>query len=345
MDVAALIEEDVVGLEISAKDQTQAIETRRPCQSNALSTESAERNAPVDNSYAMQVIQRARNLDDHELDRVLVDPSQPIQMDCDSNRTQDTRSETVIFGMSNFEREEKGRRTAEITSQHEVEDKEAVLVVLERVPQVDDERMVNLPHTQRVPRISLPLNEKPGESWGEGRTSSSKRRSWMMFATAFILQHFALLMYFSASSCLVCLCWTTRTCTPTKKRQSKRGKKESVGEGLCEGELVCDKGALRPRCVRPFPDDPSSLPRHNPLLVQPISSRYPSLAVDKIRPFDSFIRSVLLECCDCQRKARRDKSAFPPFAPFDPTPAQSKKKKLGQERTFPKAPLPTLRRR
>lgn len=149
MDMAALVEEDVVGLEISAQDKTQVIETRQLCQSTALSTESAERNAPVDDSYAVQVIQRARNLDDHKLDRVLVDPSQPVQMDCDSNRTQTQgQKRSFLSGESRFEREEKGRRTAEITSQHEVEDKEAVLVVLERVPQVDDERMVNLPHTQ-----------------------------------------------------------------------------------------------------------------------------------------------------------------------------------------------------
>jgi hypothetical protein len=32
-----------------------------------------------------------------------------------------------------------------------------------------------------------------------------------MFATAFILTHFALLMYFNAYSVFVCLCWTTRT--------------------------------------------------------------------------------------------------------------------------------------
>ena len=36
------------------------------------------------------------------------------------------------------------RRTAKITTEHEVEDEEAVLVILKRVPQVDDERMVNL---------------------------------------------------------------------------------------------------------------------------------------------------------------------------------------------------------
>lgn len=48
-------------------------------------------------------------------------------------------------------------------------------------------------------------------------------------------------------------------------------------KGCLKGKLVFDKGALRPRCVCPFPDDPSSLPRHTPLLVQPKSSRYPSL--------------------------------------------------------------------
>lgn len=43
------------------------------------------------------------------------------------------------------------------------------------------------------------------------RTSSNNRRSCTMLATAFILTHFALLMYFNAKSVLVCLCWTTRT--------------------------------------------------------------------------------------------------------------------------------------
>jgi len=36
------------------------------------------------------------------------------------------------------------RRTAEVTTEHEVEDEETILVVLERVPKVDDKWVVNL---------------------------------------------------------------------------------------------------------------------------------------------------------------------------------------------------------
>lgn len=35
-------------------------------------------------------------------------------------------------------------RTAQITAEHEVEDKETVLVVLESIAEIDDERMVDL---------------------------------------------------------------------------------------------------------------------------------------------------------------------------------------------------------
>lgn len=35
-------------------------------------------------------------------------------------------------------------RTSEVTTQHEIEDKETILIVLERVSQVDDKRMVDL---------------------------------------------------------------------------------------------------------------------------------------------------------------------------------------------------------
>ena len=51
-----------------------------------------------------------------------------------------------------------------------------------------------------------------GAKANEIRTSSSNRRSWITFGTALILTHFALLMYLSAYSSRVCLCWTTRTC-------------------------------------------------------------------------------------------------------------------------------------
>ncbi len=38
-------------------------------------------------------------------------------------------------------------RTSEVTSQHEIEDKETILIVLERISQVDDKRMVDLQGT------------------------------------------------------------------------------------------------------------------------------------------------------------------------------------------------------
>lgn len=42
-------------------------------------------------------------------------------------------------------------------------------------------------------------------------TSSNSLLSCIMLATAFILTHFVLLMYFKAYKSRVCLCWTTRT--------------------------------------------------------------------------------------------------------------------------------------
>lgn len=35
-------------------------------------------------------------------------------------------------------------RTAQITPEHEIEDKETIVVVLESISQIDDKRMVNL---------------------------------------------------------------------------------------------------------------------------------------------------------------------------------------------------------
>jgi hypothetical protein len=55
-------------------------------------------------------------------------------------------------------------------------------------------------------------SEGAGEARATERTSSSSRRSWMMFATDFWRMHRALSMYLSAYSFLVCLCSTTRTC-------------------------------------------------------------------------------------------------------------------------------------
>ena len=40
--------------------------------------------------------------------------------------------------------DQEARRTTKITTKHEVEDKEAVIVVLERIPKIDDERVVDL---------------------------------------------------------------------------------------------------------------------------------------------------------------------------------------------------------
>ena len=42
------------------------------------------------------------------------------------------------------ERPGTGRRTAQVAAQHEVKNEEAVFIVLESVPQVDDERVVDL---------------------------------------------------------------------------------------------------------------------------------------------------------------------------------------------------------
>lgn len=93
--------------------------------------------------------------------------------------------------------------TAQIPSQHKIKDKETVLIILKRIPQIYDERMVNLNVTTISPRCKA--------SGQQGPTSSRSRRSWTMLATAFILTHFCLLMYLRANKVFVCLCWTTRT--------------------------------------------------------------------------------------------------------------------------------------
>lgn len=93
--------------------------------------------------------------------------------------------------------------TAQIPSQHKIKDKETVLIILKRIPQIYDERMVNLNVTTISPRCKAPGQQSP--------TSSRSRRSWTMLATAFILTHFCLLMYLRANKVFVCLCWTTRT--------------------------------------------------------------------------------------------------------------------------------------
>jgi hypothetical protein len=90
-------------------------------------------------------------------------------------------------------------RTAKVTTEHEVEDKETILVILERVAEVDDERVVNLRDTD----ASI-LSGASGCEWG--LTLSRSLRSWMMFPTAFILTAFILLMYLSAYVARVCLC-------------------------------------------------------------------------------------------------------------------------------------------
>ena len=96
--------------------------------------------------------------------------------------------------------------TPQVTSEHQVDNEEAVLVILESVTHVHNKGVIDL----------RPGNEFKTACWinrhsAGGRTSSSNRRSWIMFATAFILTHLALLMYFKAYRSRVCLCWTTRT--------------------------------------------------------------------------------------------------------------------------------------
>jgi hypothetical protein len=113
------------------------------------------------------------------------------------------------------------RRTTQVAAEHQVEDEEAVLVVLEGVAQVDDERVVDLGLITRASGQPRPPHD-PGDKRRQ-RTSSSSRRSWMMLATAFILQHLALLMYLSASSCFVCLCWTTRTWSEARIGKARKG--------------------------------------------------------------------------------------------------------------------------
>ena len=82
--------------------------------------------------------------------------------------------------------------TSQVTTQHQIQDKEAVLIILERITHIDNERMIDLHASEQV------SGRYSGSRWESGCTSSRSRRSWMMFATAFILTHLALLMYLSA---------------------------------------------------------------------------------------------------------------------------------------------------
>lgn len=87
-------------------------------------------------------------------------------------------------------------RTSQISTKHEVQDKEAILVVLEGISQIYNEGMVD-------------LDAVSGEWWmgfGIVLTSSNNLRSCMMLLTARILTHLDLLMYLSAYRSRVCLC-------------------------------------------------------------------------------------------------------------------------------------------
>lgn len=68
-------------------------------------------------------------LRDVESDGVFWEGAQTVEVDCG--------------GVSEERGEEEGR-TAQVTAEHEIEDKEAVVVVLEGISEVDDKGMVDL---------------------------------------------------------------------------------------------------------------------------------------------------------------------------------------------------------
>ena len=92
--------------------------------------------------------------------------------------------------------------TSKVTSEHEIQNKKTVLIILKSVSEINDKWMVYL--IQNKPRLLC--------HWVDPQTSSSNRRSCMMLATAFCLIHRDLSMYLRAYSFFVFLCSTTLTC-------------------------------------------------------------------------------------------------------------------------------------
>lgn len=78
--------------------------------------------------------------------------------------------------------------TSKVATQHEIKHKEAIIVVLECITEVDQEGVVHLHFGGEA------LNRAQ-----EGLLTSSRTRlSWMVLATAFCLMHCCLSMYLSA---------------------------------------------------------------------------------------------------------------------------------------------------
>ena len=90
--------------------------------------------------------------------------------------------------------------TPEVASEHKVKYEKAILVVLEGIAQVDDERVIDLYRCEGAgcepkPKVTAARAES-FRAWQ--RTSSSSFLSWTIFETAFCLTQRALLIYLRA---------------------------------------------------------------------------------------------------------------------------------------------------
>ena len=100
-------------------------------------------------------------------------------LQCRSVRSLLTRSLAALGGLGGSGSKSHGTRlrhrirTAQVTSQHEIQHEETVLVVLEGISEVDDERMIDLTQGSCVSALRYAREAE----CGEGPTSSRSLRS------------------------------------------------------------------------------------------------------------------------------------------------------------------------
>ena len=109
-------------------------------------------NSPVDDLLTVEIVACRRQFSGPEADTPLVDLSFAFHMDC--MRVNGHRSRPIIPNQGRVRDPLKEQRqtalTPQVASEHEVQNEEAVVVVLERIAHVHDERMVDLVRLNRI---------------------------------------------------------------------------------------------------------------------------------------------------------------------------------------------------
>ena len=97
-----------------------------------METYSPTMNAPVHDTVLMEIGKCRRDLGYEESHSRLWERSHPFEVDCGTNFVSNRSQCTQI------------KRTSQITSKHQIQDEEAVFIVLEGVSQVDHEWVIDL---------------------------------------------------------------------------------------------------------------------------------------------------------------------------------------------------------